>query len=152
MHLPLADRLAIRLLIALTLVGALSAFTGAAVAIVANGTGIPQEYLANSPLRSYAGPGLILGLIVGGTQLAAATALARRQRTALLLSTIAGFGMLIWIFLELAILRQYSWLQPAYIALDAVEPVLVLALLGIRPKLVVPLRKSDVAAPRTPAI
>ena len=140
MQLPLANRLAIRLLIALALFGALSAFVGAAVAIVANGAGIPLEYLANSPFRSYAMPGLILGLVVGGTQLAAAVTLLRAQRTALLLSTTAGFGMLIWIFVELAIMRQYSWLQSAYFALGALELVLVLALLGIFPKLLVPLR------------
>jgi hypothetical protein len=33
------------------------------------------EYLANSPLPSYAVPGVILGVLVGGTQLAAAIAL-----------------------------------------------------------------------------
>jgi hypothetical protein len=69
--------------------------------------------------------------VVGGTQFAAAIALLRRQRIALLLSAIAGFGMLIWIFVELAIIRQYSWLQSAYFSLGALELILVLTLLGI---------------------
>jgi hypothetical protein len=76
-------------------------------------------------------PGVILGVVVGGTQLAAAIALLRKQRSALLLSAIAGFGMLIWIFVELAIIRQYSWLQAAYFALGAMELIFVFALLGI---------------------
>jgi hypothetical protein len=120
-----------RFLGALTLFGALSAAAGAVLAIAANGAGVPVEYLANSPFPSYAVPGVILGVVVGGTQLAAAIALLRKQRSALLLSAIAGFGMLIWIFAELAIIRQYSWLQTAYFALGTMELILVLALLGI---------------------
>jgi hypothetical protein len=133
MSLPVPSRIVARLLVALTLFGALSALTGAVLAVAANGAGVPLEYLANSPFPSYAVPGLILGAVVGGTQLAAAIALLRRQRLALLLSAIAGFGMIIWIFVELAIIRQYSWLQSAYFALGALELILVLALLGIIP-------------------
>ena len=140
MHLPVADRVVLRLLAALALFGALSAFGGAVLALVANGAGVPLEYLAHSPFASYAVPGLILGIVVGGTQLAAAIALQRTSPSALLLSTIAGFGMLIWIFVELAILRQYSWLQSAYFAFGVIELILVLALLGLCPRLVVPLR------------
>jgi hypothetical protein len=120
-----------RLLVALALFGALSALAGAVLAVAANGAGVPLKYLGNSPFLSYAVPGFILGVVVGGTQLAAAIALLRRQRMALLLAAIAGFGMLIWIFVELAIIRQYSWLQSAYFALGALELILVLVLLGL---------------------
>jgi hypothetical protein len=150
MSLPVPSRIVTRLLVALALFGALSALAGAVLAVAANGAGVPLEYLANSPFHSYAVPGLILGVVVGGTQLAAATALLRRQRIALLLSAIAGFGMLIWIFVELAIIRQYSWLQSAYFALGAMELILVLALLGIVPALVAPLREPDAPFPRKP--
>ena len=139
-----------RLLAALTLFGALSALAGAVLAIAANGAGVPLNYLANSPFPSYAVPGFILGVVVGGTQFAAAIALLRRQRIALLLSAIAGFGMLIWIFVELAIIRQYSWRQSAYFALGALELILVLALLGILPVLVVPLKEPDARVPPQP--
>jgi hypothetical protein len=128
---PLPYTIVTRLLAALTLFGALSALAGAVLAIAANGAGVPLNYLANSPFPSYAVPGFILGVVVGGTQFAAAIALLRRQRIALLLSAIAGFGMLIWIFAELAIIRQYSWLQSAYFSLGALELILVLTLLGI---------------------
>jgi hypothetical protein len=139
---PIPYRIVTRLLAALTLFGALSALAGAVLAIAANGAGVPLKYLADSPFPSYAVPGFILGVVVGGTQLAAAIALLRRQRIALLLSAIAGFGMLIWIFVELAIIRQYSWLQSAYFALGVLELILVLALLGILPILVVPIEKG----------
>jgi hypothetical protein len=132
MSLPVRSHVVTRFLTALTLFGALSALAGAVLA-AANGAGVPLEYLTNSPFPSYVVPGLILGAVVGGTQLAAAIALLRRQRLALLLSAIAGFGMIIWIFVELAIIRQYSWLQSAYFALGALKLILVLALLGTIP-------------------
>jgi len=55
----------------------------------------------------------------------------------------AGFGMLIWIFVELAMIRQYSWLQAVYFARGVLELSLVLALLGIAPVLFEPLRWQD---------
>jgi hypothetical protein len=57
---------------------------------------MPTSYLAGSPFTSFLVPGLILGGIVGGTQLAAAIALIRRARSALLWSAVAGCGMLRW--------------------------------------------------------
>jgi len=139
MHLPVSNRIVVWLLALLAFFGALSSFAGAILAIAANGAGVPIEYLANSPFSSYVAPGLILGVIVGGTQLAAAIALLARRRAGLLLSVVAGFGMLIWIFIELAIIRQYSWLQAAYFTLGGSELILVLALLGIVPAVVAPL-------------
>ena len=143
MHLPVSNRIVVRLLVVLVLFGALSSLAGAVLAIAANGGGVPVEYLTNSPFSSYVVPGLILGVVVGGTQLAAAIALLVRRRAALPLSAVAGFGMLIWIFAELAIIGQYSWLQAAYFILGALELTLVLVLLGVIPALVVPLRDSD---------
>jgi hypothetical protein len=127
----------------------LSALAGAVLAIAANGAGVPLEYLVNSPFSSYMVPGFILGVVVGGTQLAAATALLKRTRVALLLSAVAGFGMLIWVFAELAIIQKYSGLQSAYFILGAIELILVLALLGIVPSFVDPLRESDTHSTQT---
>jgi hypothetical protein len=141
-HLPVSNYIVVRILAALVVFGALSALIGAVLAIAANGAGVPLEYLADSPFPSYVVPGLILGMVVGGTQCVAAVALIGKRDTALLLSAVAGFGMLTWIFVELAIIRHYSWLQGAYFILGALELVLVLALLGIVPVLVDPLRDS----------
>jgi hypothetical protein len=150
MSLPIPFRIVTRLLAALTLFGALSALAGAVLAVAANGAGVPLDYLANSAFTSYAVPGVILGVVVGGTQLSALSALLRKQRNALLLSAIAGFGMLIWIFVELAIIRQYSWLQSAYFALGAMELILVLALLGVVPRVVIRLSEPDGSRTRLP--
>ncbi len=131
MSVPLSDRVVVRALIGLEVFGALSALIGAILALAFNGAGVPLAYLANSKFSSFAIPGLLLGVVVGGTQIAAAVALIRRNRWGLLLSAIAGFGMLIWIFAELAIIKQYSWLQTVYFVHGGLEVVLVLVLLGI---------------------
>jgi hypothetical protein len=152
MHLPLSSRTVVGALAALAVFGALSALVGAVLAIAFNGAGVPLEHLARSPFSSYVVPGLVLGAVVGGTQLAAAVMLLAKRRTALLLSAIAGFGMLIWVFVELAIIRQYSWLQAAYFSLGALEVILVLALLGISPTLVTPLRQPHESSSGAKAI
>lgn len=138
MHVSLPDRLIRRCLTLLTWFGAVSAFAGAVLAIALKGSGVPLEHLVHSPFTSYVWPGLILGVVVGGTQLSAAMALLRKRRLALLLSATAGFGMVIWIFIELAMLQQYSWLQTVYFFLGVQELILVLLLLGICPRWPIP--------------
>lgn len=142
-HLPLPNRTVVGALIALTLFGALSALVGCVLAVGFNGAGVPLEVLVHSSFSSFLVPGLILGVVVGGTQLAAALALQWKRRPALVLSAVAGFGMLIWIFVELAIIRQYSWLQGAYFMLGGLELGLVFALLGIAPTVFHPLVCPD---------
>jgi hypothetical protein len=140
---PLSNRILVRILIALEIFGALSALIGAVLALALNGAGVPLAYLAHSRFSSYAVPGLVLGVVVGGTQIAAAVALIAHKRSALLLSAIAGFGMLIWIFVELAVIQHYSWLQAVYFVHGALELSLVLALLGIAPGIATPLRDRE---------
>jgi hypothetical protein len=140
---PISSKPVVRSLEAFALFGTLSAIVGSILGVAFNGAGVSTEYLTGSPFASYLIPGLILGLVVGGTQLAAAIALLAGKTRALFLSAIAGFGMLIWIFVELAVMKQYSWLQTAYFALGSFELVLVLALLGIVPALVEPLHSAN---------
>lgn len=123
-------------LIVMLAFGAVSAAAGALLGALFDGAGVPMQYLAGSPFTSYLVPGLILGLIVGGTQAVAALAMTRRARTALLVAAIAGFGMLIWIFTELAIIGEHSWPQTLYFALGALQLIAVFALLGIAPRTV----------------
>ena len=49
--------------------------------------------LENAPFDSFLWPGLILVVVVGGTQTTAALTLLRRTRSALFWSAIAGLGM-----------------------------------------------------------
>ena len=130
-------RHAVRALIGLTGFGVVSAGIGTVMAVSMHGGGVPAGYLEGTPFRSFVVPGLILGGIGGGTQLMAAITLVRRRPSALLWTAIAGFGMLSWIFTELAMLQHYSWLQTVYFAFGVVELVLVFALLGLVPRVMV---------------
>ncbi|MEO6310536.1 MAG: hypothetical protein ABIO33_07600 [Leifsonia sp.] len=138
MAVPLSARLVSGVLIGMLLFGAVSSFAGAVLAFNADSFGVPLEFLAKTPLTSFVVPGLILGGIVGGTQLTAAIAMLTRRRSALLWSAVSGFGMMIWIFVEMAIIETYSWLQTLYFGLGASELILLLALLGIAPTLASP--------------
>jgi hypothetical protein len=126
MVLPLHRRMVSGLLVSLLFFGAVSSFGGA---------GVPLDHLEGTWFSSLLVLGLVLGVVLGGTQLAAAAGLLKRRRWALLASAVAGFAMLIWIFTELAVLG-YSWLQGVYFGLGMMELILVLALLGIAPGLV----------------
>jgi hypothetical protein len=139
--LPLSSKTFSGVLVTVLIFDAVSSFGGAVLAIVFNGAGVPPELLAGTWFPSFLAPGLILGIIVGGTHSAAAFALLTRRRWALLAAAVAGFAMLIWIFVELAIIG-YTWLQSVYFGFGALELILVLALLGIAPLVVSPWRAS----------
>jgi hypothetical protein len=130
-------RLVARALTGALCFGAVSALAGFLIAVPGHGGGFPLDALKDTPFTSFVIPGLILGVVVGGTQLTAAIAMVRRSPVRLLLASVAGFGMLIWIFTELALIG-YSVLQSVYFALGAVELILVLALLGVAPRLLGP--------------
>lgn len=119
-------------LIMLLMFGALSAFGGAVLAFTSHGAGIALDELAGSWFSSFVVLGLILGVVVGGTQSVAAVALLMRRQWAPMIAAVAGFGMLIWIFTEVA-LFGYSWLQSLYFGLGLLELILVLGRMGIAP-------------------
>ena len=116
-------------LIVLLYFGALSAIGGGILGIVDNGGGVPLAYLRDTPFTTYLIPSLILGIVIGGTQGAAAIRLHRRNVYSSGAATVAGFGMMIWIFVELAIIG-YDVLQTLYFGLGALEVLLVLGLKG----------------------
>lgn len=118
-------------LLVLTIFQALSAIAGGIAILATNGLGMPASMLANGPFDSFLWPGIILLIIMGGTQTIAATLLRLHRQSALVWCTIAGFGMIIWIFVETGIIGGTSWLQVLYFGTGALQLMLVLALLGI---------------------
>lgn len=66
--------------------------------------------------------GAVLGVAAIATQ--------RRMPHSPIAATIAGFGLIIWIFVELAIVG-FDWLQVVYFAVGAVELILVLVFLRV---------------------
>ncbi|MFB2557415.1 hypothetical protein [Herbiconiux liangxiaofengii] len=131
-HRVVAQRVvAHRVLLGLLIFGAVSAAGGCVLGVVFNGAGVPLAYLDGTPFPTFVLPGLILGIVIGGTQAAGAIAILRRHPRELAIAAAAGFGMIIWIFAELAIITEYSFLQTIYFALGIAELLLVLLITGV---------------------
>jgi len=109
----------------------LSSFAGGIGFLVTGDLGMPLSLLEGSPFSNFTVPAIILLIVVGGTQTVASVLLIARRESALLWSAIAGFGMVIWIFVETVILRGGSFLQALYFATGTLQLVCVVALLGI---------------------
>jgi len=90
----------------------------------------PLEWLEGTPFDSYLVPGLVLILVVGGTHALAFVLLLRRTTWALAASAVAGFGMVIWVFVQM-VLIPYSFLQAVYFGAGLLEIVLVLLMLDL---------------------
>jgi hypothetical protein len=124
------------ILLAVTWFNLVSALAGA-VALGAGwlaAAGLPLSVLEGSVFPDFVGPAIILGVVVGGTQLAALVAYAVRLDLAWGLFAVAGFGLMIWIFIETGIIRGQSGLQLGYFATGLVQCVLVMLILGIWPR------------------
>jgi len=110
-----------------------SALVGAVGLIGFDGMGIPLQWLDGTPFTSYFWPGVILGLVVGGSQAFAVVALWRRHPLARGLSAPAGLVMMIWIFIEIALMLVWSPLHGIYFAAGCVQVVLAVLALGAWP-------------------
>ncbi|SFN54849.1 hypothetical protein SAMN05216219_1159 [Mycetocola miduiensis] len=109
----------------------MSAIVSGTALLVTGGLGMPLAFLAGSVFASFTWPAVILVAVVGGTQALATVLLLRRKEAALLWAAVAGFGMLIWIFVEISLIHESSWLQVIYFSTGSAQVALVLALLGI---------------------
>ncbi len=102
-----------------------SLIPGASAAIVPD-----SDFLRGSPFASYVVPGLILAVVVGGTQAVACGALIRGARPAALITAIAAFALLVWIFVQMVFI-PFSTLQALYFAAAAAELGFLLLALGL---------------------
>lgn len=118
-------------LLVVTVLQATAAVLGGIALIATDGLGMPATMLQNSPFHSFLWPGLILLVVVGGTQVTAAIALVRRADSADFWAAVAGLGMIIWIFVETMLVSEPSWLQPLFFATGVIQLALVLVLEGI---------------------
>ena len=78
--------------------------------------GMPIWFLDNTPFSSFAIPGVILLLIVGGSSLLAATARIRQWSNQYLLTLVAGVMLLGWILMEFVLIPQGWMAQIVYAA------------------------------------
>lgn len=86
--------------------------------------GLRTELLAGSPFSSYLIPGLILAVLVGLTQVAAALSTIRRPAQGPLLTLIAGALLMGWIGGQWLFLTETHWLQPTCFGLGLLEAAL----------------------------
>lgn len=114
-----------RVLIAMEAVMAVSAFGGAWYAI-GGAPDVPTEWLRGTPFDDYVVPGVILGAVVGGSQVAAAVTARWRRRHARAASLGAAVVLLTWIVTQLAMIGYVSPLQPIVLAWALVTGVLAL--------------------------
>ena len=118
-------------LVVVSMFSAVSAVGGGVGMVAADGLSMPTALLSDTPFTTFVIPGLILALIVGGTQMVATILLLARLESAMVWSAVAGFGMLIWIMTEIGFIHTLMWAQMIYLVSGLLQLVLVFALLGI---------------------
>lgn len=85
---------------------------GGGVYGMAGAEGVPTEWLAGSPFRSYLVPSAILFVLVGGACLGAAIAIYADAPHARIAAAAAAAIVATWIGAQIAIIGLVSWLQP----------------------------------------
>jgi len=115
-------------MIVVDLFAAVSAIMGA-VGLVVGFMNIPLSVLNGTPFADFTVPALLLGIVVGGSALAAAAialfgpgkpAVFGLWRSDTLASATAGCIMVGWMVSEVALIGLGSWLQPTYFAVGLV--------------------------------
>lgn len=126
-----------KILLAVQAVVALTAVLGGGALIVGSFAGeniftqgLSTDALVGSPFSSYLIPGILLVAVVGGIHLAALLMLKRRTRFSVFASAAAGIALLVWIFVQMAIV-PFNALQAVYFTAGIVEIGLVLIMLGL---------------------
>ncbi len=128
---PRALRIALATVAALNLLSALIGMIGLTVG---GGMGLPPEWLDGSIFDSYVWPGIILGVVVGGVQALALVAQFGRFGVAWAMHAAAGLTMMIWIFVEIAMMLVWSPLHGIFFATGLIQTVLAVLALGAWPR------------------
>ncbi|PRA80459.1 hypothetical protein CQ045_11460 [Microbacterium sp. MYb66] len=101
---------------------------------VGGGMGLPAEWLEGTVFESYVWPGIILGIVVGGVQALALGAQFGRFAVAWGMHAAAGLTMMIWIFVEIAMMLVWSPLHGIFFATGLIQTVLAALALGAWPR------------------
>ena len=110
--------------------GGLALFIAALTSTSGGGVTPDRSYLGGSPFTSYVVPGLVLAVIVRGTHILASILTGRGSQAGPFAAAVAGFGLLIWIFVQMMFI-PFSPLQAAYFVAGLGELGLVLLGLGL---------------------
>jgi len=105
---------------------AVTALTGIAaifggVQLLRSGYGMPLDWLAGTPVRSWALPGIALLAGVALPQLTTAVLIVLADRHAPAAGYLAGAALIAWIAVQLLILQHFFFLQPVIVLLGLTE-------------------------------
>jgi len=91
---------------------------------MANGLGMPLEWLSRLPVDTWTWPGVALLTTVAVPQLAAARLVWRHDTWAGVAGVVVGAGLVLWIVVQLAVLQRYFFLQPVIVGIGLLEAAL----------------------------
>jgi hypothetical protein len=116
------------------LVGVGAVVSGAMLIADPSGTLLhaPVEMLKGSPFRDFLLPGVILFLVNGVGQLGAGVLSLRMHRSSGIVGAVFGFGLMIWIFVQVSMIGGGHVLQYSYFAAGVVETALAFLVQGHR--------------------
>jgi hypothetical protein len=102
------------------LLAAVAVFAIAEGILVQTGVCIPPVNYQGTPFTDATVPMLLVAIVVGGSSLLAAATVFIRHAWSVFLAAAAGLIMIAWEVTELAVVQQFSWLQPIFIAIGLV--------------------------------
>jgi len=95
---------------------------------------MPLDMLKNSPFRNFLIPGLILFLVNGAGNIVSAVLCFRMHRLAGFGGLFFGFGLIIWLFVQINMIGGGSWLQYLYFVLGILQLLLGILMRELEPK------------------
>ncbi len=107
------------------LIGIGAVVGGGALALAPDGSilHMPLDVLRRTPFANYLVPGLLLCLVVGGSNVAAGVLTLRRSRKAPVAGIFAGFALVVWIGSQIALIGYKHPVQAVYLAAGVVTCV-----------------------------
>jgi hypothetical protein len=109
-----------------SLIGIGALFGGALLVISPDGQYLQMstDILQNSPFRNFLIPGIILFLLIGVGNVISAVLCFKMHRIAGFAGLFFGFGLIIWIFVQVNMIGGGNWLQYLYFLLGIIEILL----------------------------
>jgi hypothetical protein len=107
-------------------VGLGAVICGAMLIVVPAGTLLhfPPDTLKGTPFANFLVPGIILFLVIGIGQLAGGLLTIRKHRFSGYLGAVLGFGLMIWIFVQVNMIGGRDILQYCYFTVGVIETAL----------------------------
>lgn len=94
--------------------------------------GMPVDALKNSPFTDFLIPGIILFAFIGLGNVASAVTILFRSKYQGYISSVLGWGLMIWIVVQCIMLQAIVSLHVIFFCLGAVQAALAMAILFLR--------------------